>query len=259
MRSLWFHLPDGGIAIDDGWLPRERVEEFGQLTELIDALRRRLEAQDELRKEREAEATRVADQIRSQARQEAEDIVAAGRAQAQRIAEQARQQAYEAGLVDAMTAWQARRLEAALEDRIRLDGHREAIARIACDAVSRLVAVEAPRALYEKAMSEVGDLMKGTASAVLRVHPERVEDARQVVSRLASQRDAGFCCEVVGDLSLGLGGCVFESDLGTVDASLEVQLEALRRAFGEAVASMPAQGAGHTPQPLPAAAAEMLE
>jgi flagellar biosynthesis/type III secretory pathway protein FliH len=54
----------------------------------------------------------------------------------------------------------------------------------------------------------------------VRVHPS---DAAQLIELEA---------EVVEDPSITRGGCVVESELGEVDARLEVRLDALARAIG---------------------------
>jgi type III secretion protein L len=40
--------------------------------------------------------------------------------------------------------------------------------------------------------------------------------------------------DVAGDARLRAGGCILESELGIVDASIDVQLDALRRALAKA-------------------------
>ncbi|MGC7940560.1 FliH/SctL family protein [Pandoraea pneumonica] len=54
----------------------------------------------------------------------------------------------------------------------------------------------------------------------------------------------------VGDDSVMLGGCIVETDAGTLDARLEAQLEAVARALGD-VRKARAAGAALTPQARP--------
>ena len=52
---------------------------------------------------------------------------------------------------------------------------------------------------------------------------------------LAGQAEAGLTVELKVDPGLKPGSCIFESDLGVLDASLQVQLEGLRGAMERAV------------------------
>ena len=45
----------------------------------------------------------------------------------------------------------------------------------------------------------------------------------------------GMTVEVQVDAALPVGSCIFESDMGVVDASLSTQLDALRSAMARAV------------------------
>jgi flagellar biosynthesis/type III secretory pathway protein FliH len=68
-------------------------------------------------------------------------------------------------------------------------------------------------------------------SVSVRVHPAdigRVEESRPMLANVLG-RDAGLVLEP--DESVGRGGCVIVSDVGRVDARLEVQLAAIERAL----------------------------
>jgi type III secretion protein L len=66
---------------------------------------------------------------------------------------------------------------------------------------------------------------------ILRVPPEQEEGVRARASDILSGYGGISVLEVVADAGLGDGGCVLESDLGVVDASVDTQLAALERAM----------------------------
>jgi type III secretion protein L len=76
----------------------------------------------------------------------------------------------------------------------------------------------------------------------LRVPPDRVEEVRARVGELRAGSGTGADIAVVGDPHLSPGGCVLESELGSVDASIEAQLAVLDRAMRKELA-------GRSPEP----------
>jgi type III secretion protein L len=69
----------------------------------------------------------------------------------------------------------------------------------------------------------------------LRVSPDDAEAAREGLAGVAELQTLGTTVEVQVDASLAPGSCIFESDMGVVDASLSTQLDALRAAMARAV------------------------
>jgi flagellar biosynthesis/type III secretory pathway protein FliH len=71
---------------------------------------------------------------------------------------------------------------------------------------------------------------------VLRVHPDRVEAVRDRLAALAAATDAAAeptpAFELRADDTCAPDDCRIDTDLGSVDASLDVQLERLARAWG---------------------------
>lgn len=70
----------------------------------------------------------------------------------------------------------------------------------------------------------------------LRVPPDQLEAVRARVGELRARNGAGADIGVVADRHLPPGGCVLESELGSVDASIEAQLGVLARAMKKELA-----------------------
>jgi flagellar biosynthesis/type III secretory pathway protein FliH len=105
-----------------------------------------------------------------------------------------------------------------------LRGASESIVEIALAVARRLVGEEL--ALRPERVREIVDeaieRVRRAKGARVRVHPE---DAQQLVD---------LHVHIVEDDSITRGGCLVESELGDVDARLEVRLEALGRALRNA-------------------------
>lgn len=77
-------------------------------------------------------------------------------------------------------------------------------------------------------------VMRNQKQVTIRVAPDLVETLqRQLNDILADYAGISFV-DVAADPRLRRGGCILESELGIVDASLDVQLQALRRALEKA-------------------------
>jgi flagellar biosynthesis/type III secretory pathway protein FliH len=103
------------------------------------------------------------------------------------------------------------------------------IATLALAVARRLVAddLEARPERVRAIVLEALDRVRRATRARVRVHPS---DAAQLLDLQALDGHA----EVVADPSIERGGCLVESELGEVDARLEVRLDALARALANA-------------------------
>ncbi len=70
------------------------------------------------------------------------------------------------------------------------------------------------------------------------MHPDAVRVAEDALLELSRNTGLGKLARVVADAFLPEDGCVLESDLGKVDASLSTQLQAIRAATAEAARRM---------------------
>ena len=70
----------------------------------------------------------------------------------------------------------------------------------------------------------------------VRVPPDRLEEVRARIDELRAESGASAYVGVVADRHLPAGGCVLESELGSVDASIEAQLAVLERAMRKELA-----------------------
>ncbi|MGE8164933.1 type III secretion system stator protein SctL [Paraburkholderia sp. NPDC080076] len=179
------------------------------------------------------------------ARDEAARIVDAGHAQAAEIAAQAQrdydtasEQGYRDGCDRALADWMERLADVADAQNQLQMRMRERLAQIVASAVEQIVRVERHEALFERALATVDRIVEGATYLRVAVHPDDYAEAKATFDRLASRwRDLGqpIPLSVIADKRLDPGSCVCESDFGTVDASLDTQLRAMRSAVSRAL------------------------
>lgn len=242
---IWLHGNAGGVGVEDGIVPAAAA---GGMAEL-DALRRSMDEQ----REHVLDAARAqAHALLEQARQEAADLKEAARADAER----ARREAYDAGRRQAALEWHEQQTGSMIDKAQMLRNMHEKLATIVTAAVERIVHTEQREGLYQRALRSVQGLARGASTLALRVNAADYEHARAAIESLKALQTQGLHIEVNVDPALKPGGCVFESEVGILDASLQTQLEGLRAAMDRAVSKALADGeadeAASAPHVLPA-------
>ncbi|MBB3000381.1 type III secretion protein L [Paraburkholderia tropica] len=180
------------------------------------------------------EARALAQTLIDHARDEAADIVA----NAQRDYAEASEQGYRDGCERAIADWMERLAQAADAQNRLQSSMRERLANIVATAVEQIVRVESHEALFERALATVDRIVDGATYLRVAVCPGDFDGAKAAFDRLAARwRDLGQAIpmSVIADKQLDPGSCVCETDFGTVDASLDMQLRAMRSAVSRAL------------------------
>ncbi len=216
-----------GVESDDDVVRREA---FAAVVDL-DA------AAHEIERQREtilADAQARADALLTEAEAEAERV----RAQAQHEYETASERGYEAGRERGLAEWYERCARSAAGQRRVQSLLRERIVELVVDATEQIVRNVDVSALFARSAEVVERLVEGSTYLRVRVHPDDEPAAVGEFDRLAAiwrERGHGVAVSVMPDRAVARGACLCESDLGTVDASLDTQLAALRSAVMRAV------------------------
>ncbi|MDH6146196.1 MULTISPECIES: type III secretion system stator protein SctL [Paraburkholderia] len=234
---IWLRHPQfeganagAGVGVEDGVV---RAADLGRVVDIDAALQA-------MREQREAEL--------AAARAEAQALVEAAEARAAELLAQADQQyesaerdGYEAGLRAALTDWHERVAHAPEADGRTLDQHRrDRLAELVALAVEQMIATSDPADVFRRAAATLEQIVADGSPLDVHVHPADLDAARRAFGDIArGWRDAGCAVRlrVHADAALDAGSCVCESDLGTVDASLSLQLDAMRAALARAVDS----------------------
>ncbi|MGY5838836.1 HrpE/YscL family type III secretion apparatus protein [Vibrio chemaguriensis] len=78
---------------------------------------------------------------------------------------------------------------------------------------------------------EALQLVSNQKQVILHVHPEQVVEVREKVAGVLSDFPEVGYVDVVADARLKNGGCILETEVGIIDASIDGQLHALKQAM----------------------------
>lgn len=216
-----------GLGVSGQILPREAVA----ATVELDAAYQTMQRDRELLLERaRGEAAAIIAQAQEAAQQE--------RAAAAQEYASAAGRGYEAGRQQALAEWYLRTAQSLAERRAVQESLRERIAALVVEAVEQIVMQENTSALFARAVTAVDRIVDGGSYLKVRVGLADYDAASQEFGRLAAdwrERGKPVPLTVTVDNELGVGGCVCESDIGMIDASLSVQLDAMRAAVARAL------------------------
>jgi type III secretion protein L len=229
-----------------------RAHEFTTVTQLDEILGQAREEAQAIRRHAEQEAGRIVEQALQQAGQ----LVEQARLEAEALRQQAAHEAdlegsrgYEEGQREAAAEWHDRFAD--LQDRhdSLLDGVEDRVAGIVALAVERIVRAESREAAFARALQGVREALREAGSARLLVNPAEAEAAEAALAADAGMNAEGPRVQVEPDPALPPGACIFESPLGRLDASLDVQLAGMRAALQRATRMALAESAEASESP----------
>jgi type III secretion protein L len=230
-------LPACGVGIesDDDIVRREA---FSKIVE-IDAAAHEIERQrDVILADAQARAQAILEEAQAEAARLRED--------AEREYKTAAERGHEAGREQGLADWYERCARSAAGQRRVQSLLRERIVDLVVDATEQIVRNVDVSALFARSAEVVERLVEGSTYLRVRVHPADEAAAAGEFDRLAAlwrERGHGVAVTVIADRAVARGACLCESDLGTVDASLDTQLAALRSAVTRAVQRTAGPGA----------------
>jgi type III secretion protein L len=231
-----------------------RAHEFATVTQLDGILGCARDEAEAIRRRAEEEAAGIVDAALQQAAQlldEARAQSVAVREQAEREAADEAERGYEEGQRAAAVEWHTRLAELQAFRDGQHEGMEDRLAAIVAQAVERIVRSGPREAVFARALQGVRETLREAGSARLLVHPDDAEAARSVLNSVEGPQGDGARIQLEPDPTLAPGACVFESALGCLDASLDVQLAgirtALQRATRMALAEAAEEDAGGAP------------
>ncbi|KAB0596020.1 HrpE/YscL family type III secretion apparatus protein [Castellaniella defragrans] len=175
---------------------------------------------------------------------QAEDLLAQARAQADAILagaqeafEAERRRGYEDGRQEALLDQAEKMIETVSRTVDYFAGVENEMVDLVMAAVRKVVDGFDDR---EKVMVVVRNalaVVRNQKQMTLRLHPDDVEVVRARINDiLAAYPGVGYL-DLLPDARLARGACILESEIGMVEASLEGQIEAVRRAFQRTLGS----------------------
>lgn len=171
----------------------------------------------------------------SQAYVRAQGQIKAALGNLEKVCARAADEAYRKGMAKAEQEAARRWTLAELERMALLKSMLPTVSEIFAETITLLAKEIDREAFIARALESLQGSLRDASWARLRVHPDAVRAAEDALNELNRHSGVGKVARVVADESLAADGCVLESDLGTVDASLDTQLQAIRNAIGDAV------------------------
>jgi flagellar biosynthesis/type III secretory pathway protein FliH len=178
------------------------------------------------------DARAEADALVAAARSEAARLLADAQARHDEVLARARDEGRAQAAVEAAALLAASRTEAeAMLERARPAALAVA-AKMAEKIVGRAVALE-PAVMAEIAAEALAACRTRQGVVTLRVHPEHLDLLEERRAALAARLGGAASLAVAGDETVGRMGCVVDTPVGRVDASLPALLSQLTAAAGE--------------------------
>ena len=170
--------------------------------------------------------------------EEAKRVLADAEQQAQEILLRAEQEyeaqktrGYEAGINNAQMETAEQMIDTVSRTVDYFAQVEQRVADVVMTAVRKILGEFDDQELTLRVVHNALSVVRTQHQVTLRVNPSQEENIRQRVSEiLQGYRSVGYL-EVLPDHRLQAGGCILETEVGVVDASVDVQMQALENAL----------------------------
>ena len=105
------------------------------------------------------------------------------------------------------------------------------VAEVVMTSVRKILGEFDDQELTSQVVRNALNVVRSQQQVTLRVSPAQEQNVRQRLAEIMQGYSGIGYVEVVADHRLEVGGCVLETEVGVVDASLSVQLQALENAL----------------------------
>ncbi|CAM2065484.1 HrpE/YscL family type III secretion apparatus protein [Sulfidibacter corallicola] len=167
------------------------------------------------------------------ARHEADRIVGEARV----VYEQEKKRGYEDGLEEGKMNLSLQMMDTITQTVNYFAKIEEEITNTVILAVKKILGEIDDQELILRIVRSVLAVARNQKQVTLRVSPQQVETVKTNLTKIMADFPSINFIDVVADGRLGEGGCLLESEIGVVDASLDVQLKAIHNALQKAFQS----------------------
>lgn len=179
------------------------------------------------------------------AMQQREEILRRAQAEAQGMMKQAYQRGHEEGL-GRFTEQVTRALLEIKKKEARIEGDFVKLVRVCVEKILGQELKTNPEAIVGIVRNALHDARQ-QREVIVRANPADIEVLRKNQSRLLEMLARATMIEIRGDPAVSPGGCVIVTELGTIDATLERQLQALQAALDEETAEGSPEAGAYNP------------
>jgi type III secretion protein L len=169
---------------------------------------------------------------------EAEGIIEKARVEAERIIQAAGQafkdeeeKGYRAGLEEGKVTCSQQILDTVTSTVDYLGSLEEKVTDVVMKALRKIIGELDDRDLIQRVVRSALSVVRNQKQVTLRVSPEEVETVKDSLNSIIADFPAISFIDVMGDGRLKQGGCILETEIGVVDASIDVQIEAIRKSL----------------------------
>lgn len=177
-----------------------------------------------------------------QAYLDAEALLAAARAEADRIVAAAREEftaqqqlGYQQGLIEGRMEMAERMIDSVSRSVDYFSTMEGQIVEIVMKALRKILGEMDLRDRTVSTVRNALSLARHQSKVHVRVHPTEVQVVQERIQEITRPYPGVQFLDVVADARLDPGGCILESDVGVVDASIEVQLKAIEKSLVKSV------------------------
>ncbi len=169
---------------------------------------------------------------------EASAIIEEARREAARLLEEAkaaahamREEGYRRGVREGQQKIAEKMLETVQRTVDYVASSEETICNLVINAVRRVIGEFDNRDLVVRIVRHALAMVRSQKRVVVKVAPQEREVVQKRIEDIMTQFPGIEFIEVTSDPRLPAGSCILESEMGIVDASIEVQLQAIQRAL----------------------------
>lgn len=151
--------------------------------------------------------------------------------------ENQRQRGYEDGMNEAKMEMAEQMIEMAertVDYFAQVEGK---VAQLVMTALRKLIGEFDDAELALRMVHHALQIVSNQAQVTIRIHPSQEQVLRKRLGELLAGYTGIGKVEISADPRLALNGCILETEMGVVDASLEVQLQALEQALTNRIAT----------------------
>lgn len=172
-----------------------------------------------------------AEEIIVLARKKAADIIQDSR----RIFEQEKKRGYEEGMDMGNKKIAELMLESAAKSVENFSEFEDDVIEVVDEALRKIIGEMDSKDLISRVVKKALSTVRNQKKVTIIVNPVDSEVVRNQINELLTLYNAINTIDILVDNRISPGGCKLETEMGVVDASLEVQLEALKKSLIRAI------------------------
>lgn len=174
------------------------------------------------------EARQTGNRIIDEAKQRAEDIVEEAMQEREKILAAAKEEGRQEGLTQAAEILTRAKLQAG--QALASDVMEQEVLELSCRIAEKIIGRDLERdpSILADICAQAVDQVRSARAVTLRVNPEDGRMLRSVTPRLMELVARSVDIAIRDDAEVEVGGCIVQTEFGTIDAQLKTQLDMIR-------------------------------